>query len=142
MSSSAQLIHCLSFIILSPLNGPVKMSPYEAGDIHLSQKELQRMAVISSCIKGELACARAAELLDLMPGQISPTPKSLAHRSSRLGSYLLLSSRTLGQQRQRCALGWSPLANFPPAKTFQFCRRQSAALRITRRKDCDLLWRN
>jgi hypothetical protein len=31
----------------------------------LSQKELQRVAVISSCVKGELTCARAAELLDL-----------------------------------------------------------------------------
>jgi transposase len=30
---------------------------------HLSQKELQRVAVISSCSKGDLACARAAELL-------------------------------------------------------------------------------
>jgi transposase len=31
----------------------------------LSQKELQRVTVISSCLKGDLACARAAELLDL-----------------------------------------------------------------------------
>jgi transposase len=37
---------------------------------HLSQKELQRVAVISSCVKGELTCARAAELLDLSPRQI------------------------------------------------------------------------
>src|SRR6266481_3036943 len=36
----------------------------------LSQKELQRVAVISSCIKGSLTCARAAELLDLSPRQI------------------------------------------------------------------------
>jgi transposase len=36
----------------------------------LSQKELQRVAVISSCIKGDLTCARAAELLDLTPRQI------------------------------------------------------------------------
>jgi transposase len=36
----------------------------------LSQKELQRVAVISSCVKGDLACARAAELLDLTPRQI------------------------------------------------------------------------
>ena len=32
---------------------------------HLSQKELQRVAVISSCVQGTLTCARAAELLDL-----------------------------------------------------------------------------
>src|SRR5580704_17531271 len=31
----------------------------------MSQKELQRMVVISSCVKGTLTCARAAELLDL-----------------------------------------------------------------------------
>jgi hypothetical protein len=36
----------------------------------LSQKELQRVAVISSCIKGDLTCARAAELLDLTARQI------------------------------------------------------------------------
>jgi transposase len=36
----------------------------------LSQKELQRVAVISSCVKGELACARAASLLDLTPRHV------------------------------------------------------------------------
>ncbi len=36
----------------------------------LSQKELQRVAVISSCVRGDLACARAAELLDLTPRHI------------------------------------------------------------------------
>jgi transposase len=36
----------------------------------LSRKELQRVAVISNCIKGDLTCARAAELLDLTPRQI------------------------------------------------------------------------
>ena len=29
----------------------------------MSQKESQRVAVIASCVKGDLACARAAELL-------------------------------------------------------------------------------
>jgi transposase len=33
--------------------------------ITLSQKELQRVAVISQCVQGKLTCARAAELLDL-----------------------------------------------------------------------------
>jgi len=37
---------------------------------HLSQKELQRVAVISSCMQGTLTCARAAELLDLSPRHI------------------------------------------------------------------------
>lgn len=36
----------------------------------LSQKELQRVAVISSCIRGDLACARAASLLDLTPRHV------------------------------------------------------------------------
>src|SRR3989442_3165767 len=36
----------------------------------LSQKELQRVAVISHCVKGDLVCARAAELLDLSPRQV------------------------------------------------------------------------
>src|SRR5665213_1089306 len=36
----------------------------------LSQKELQRVGVISACIKGDLTCARAAELLDLTPRHI------------------------------------------------------------------------
>src|SRR5712671_901574 len=35
------------------------------GTFALSQKELQRVAVISSCVKGDLACARAASLLNL-----------------------------------------------------------------------------
>src|SRR5450432_1998191 len=36
----------------------------------LSQKELQRVAVISSCVKGDLACARAASLLHLTPRHV------------------------------------------------------------------------
>jgi transposase len=36
----------------------------------LSQKELQRVAVISSCLKGDLACARAASLLNLTPRHV------------------------------------------------------------------------
>ena len=36
----------------------------------LSQRELQRVAVIAQCVKGELACARAAALLALTPRHI------------------------------------------------------------------------
>jgi transposase len=36
----------------------------------LSQKELQRVEVISQCVQGKLACARAAELLALSPRQV------------------------------------------------------------------------
>lgn len=35
------------------------------GTFALSQKELQRVAVITSCLRGDLACARAASLLNL-----------------------------------------------------------------------------
>ena len=41
----------------------------------LSQKELQRVAVISRCVKGELACARAAGLLVLSVRQIKRLKK-------------------------------------------------------------------
>src|SRR5271155_4914647 len=43
----------------------------------LSQKELQRVAVISRCVKGELACARAAALLSLSVRQIKRLKKRL-----------------------------------------------------------------
>src|SRR5580765_5058622 len=43
----------------------------------LSQKELQRVTVISSCIKGDVACARAAELLCLSVRQIKRLKKRL-----------------------------------------------------------------
>jgi transposase len=43
----------------------------------LSQKELQRVAVISRCVKGELACARAAGLLCLSVRQIKRLKKRL-----------------------------------------------------------------
>ena len=49
----------------------MKMSPYvREGTFALSRKVLQRVAVISTCVKGDLTCARAAELLDLTPRQI------------------------------------------------------------------------
>lgn len=40
------------------------------GTFALSQKELQRVAVITSCVKGDLACARAASLLKLTPRHV------------------------------------------------------------------------
>jgi len=41
----------------------------------LSQKELQRVSVISSCAKGDMACARAAELLSLSIRQVKRLKK-------------------------------------------------------------------
>src|SRR5712671_8055502 len=43
----------------------------------LSQKELQRVSVISSCAKGDMACARAAELLSLSVRQVKRLQKRL-----------------------------------------------------------------
>jgi transposase len=43
----------------------------------LSQKELQRVNIISSCIKGEMACARAAGLLGLSVRHIKRLKKRL-----------------------------------------------------------------
>ena len=49
-----------------------------------SQKELQRVAVISSCVKGELACARAAALLDLTPRHVKRLKARLRQAARRL----------------------------------------------------------
>jgi transposase len=43
----------------------------------LSQKELQRVSVINACIKGEMACARAAGLLGLSVRQIKRLKKRM-----------------------------------------------------------------
>lgn len=43
----------------------------------LSQKELQRVSVISACVKGNMACARAAELLSLSVRQVRRLKKRL-----------------------------------------------------------------
>lgn len=43
----------------------------------LSQKELQRVSVISSCVKGDMACARAAALLLLSIRQVRRLKKRL-----------------------------------------------------------------
>ena len=43
----------------------------------LSQKELQRVSVISACIKGDMACARAAVLLCLSVRQVKRLKKRM-----------------------------------------------------------------
>jgi transposase len=45
----------------------------------LRQKELQRIAVISDCVRGRLACARAAELLQLSSRQVKRLKLRLRH---------------------------------------------------------------
>ena len=67
----------------------------------LSAKELQRVAVRSRCVKGDLACARAAELLDLTPGHIQRlksryrqgSEAAMAHASRGRPSHRRLSVR-------------------------------------------------
>jgi transposase len=68
----------------------------------LSQKELQRVTVISQCVQGNLACARAAELLDLTPRHIKRlkarywqgSAAALAHASRGRPSHRRLPERT------------------------------------------------
>ena len=62
----------------------------------LSQKELQRVEVISRCVQGNLACARAAELLDLTPRHI----KRLKARY-RQGSAAALAHASRGRPSHR-----------------------------------------
>jgi transposase len=68
----------------------------------LSQKELQRVSVLSTCIKGDLACARAAELLSLSVRQVKRLKKrlredgaaALAHANRGRPSHRRLSDKT------------------------------------------------
>src|SRR5712692_511227 len=68
----------------------------------LSQKELQRVSVISTCIKGGLACASAAELLSLSVRQVKRLKKrmreageaALAHANRGRPSHRRLPERT------------------------------------------------
>ena len=62
----------------------------------LNAKELQRVAVISRCVKGELACARAAELLKITPRHV----KRLKARY-RLGSAAALAHASRGRPSRR-----------------------------------------
>jgi transposase len=68
----------------------------------LSQKELQRVTVISQCVQGTLTCARAAELLALSPRHIKRlkaryrqgSAAALAHVSRGRPSHRRLAART------------------------------------------------
>ena len=71
------------------------------GTVTLSQKELQRLEVISRCVQGNLACARAAELLDLTPRHVKRlkaryrqgSAAALAHASRGRPSHRRLTQR-------------------------------------------------
>jgi transposase len=62
----------------------------------LSAKELQRVSVISSCVKGNLACARAAKLLDLTPRHVKRLKARL-----RLGGAAALAHANRGRPSPR-----------------------------------------
>src|SRR5277367_1169260 len=62
----------------------------------LSQKELQRVGIISQCVQGNLACARAAELLDLSARHV----KRLKSRY-RQGSAAALAHASRGRPSHR-----------------------------------------
>jgi transposase len=64
--------------------------------IRLSAQELQRVTVIASCVKGELACARAAELL-----QITPRHVQRLKVRYRLGSAAALAHASRGRPSPR-----------------------------------------
>jgi len=68
----------------------------------LSQKELQRVTVLSQCVQGNLACARAAELLAITPRHVKRlkaryrqgSAAALAHASRGRPSHRRLPDRT------------------------------------------------
>src|ERR1700684_1953035 len=66
------------------------------GTFALTQKELQRVGVITSCVKGDRACARAASLLNL-------TPRHVKRLKSRLrqGGEAALAHASRGRPSQR-----------------------------------------
>jgi len=79
----------------------------------LSQKELQRVSVISACIKGDMACARAAGLLCLSVRQIKRLKKrmredgeaALAHANRGRPSHRRLQNRSGISESRRDARG-------------------------------------
>src|SRR5258708_37150936 len=90
--------------------------------VTLSQRELQRVSVISACIKGDLACARAAVLLCLSVRQIKRLKKrmreegeaALAHANRGRPSHRRLPAPGPGRMWQRCA---SPSAGSNATRT-------------------------
>src|SRR5438445_9607796 len=74
----------------------------------LSQKELQRVSVISSCVKGDMACARAAELLSLSVRQVKRLKKRLREQGEAALAHANRgrpSPRRLPQRVRRAVVG-------------------------------------
>ena len=68
----------------------------------LSQKELQRVSVVSACIKGDMACARAAVLLCLSVRQV----KRLKKRMREDGEAALAHANAAGPAHVACRRTW------------------------------------
>src|SRR5947209_13294668 len=74
----------------------------------LSQKELQRVSVMSSCVKGDMACARAAELLSLSVRQVKRLKKRLREQGEAALAHANRgrpSPRRLPQRVRRAVVG-------------------------------------
>src|SRR5229473_4137576 len=83
----------------------------------LSQKELQRVAVISACIKGEVACARAAELLCLSVRQIKRLKKRLREDGEAALAHASRGPHLTARGMQDDATGKILAAQFFPSET-------------------------
>lgn len=73
----------------------------------LSQKQLQRVSVISSCARGNMACARAAELLSLSIRQVRRLKKRLREQGEAALAHASRgrpSARRLPDRVRRCIL--------------------------------------
>jgi hypothetical protein len=103
------------------------MSSYETGDIHVESegtKELQRVSVISACIKGDMACARAAGLQCLSVRQIKRSKKrmradgeaALAHANRGRPSHRRLLPCGVRQDRATRARHLRRLQRSPPLR--------------------------
>src|ERR1700722_18702608 len=107
----------------------------------LSQREIQRVTVISQCVQGNLTCARAAQLLDLSPRHVKRLKSryrqgraaALAHVSRgrpsprRLGLTPPAPAPAPGARRKPYANApWNWRARATPASTIIISQRSSS----------------
>ena len=135
---------CLSSIILSPLNGNVKMSPYETGDIDVESEGTATSGCHSRCVQGKLACAAASarHASAVLPLIVNAVCAPLAKANSCSSTAPLT---TGSKAAARCSPPWacktmppakcSPLSSSPrkPPRAISACSRPLAPLRRPRR---------
>jgi len=93
-------------MILPHPNSNVKVSPHVT--YTLSQRELQRVAVLAACIRGDLACVKAAELMVVSRGHLKRLKRryhqggkaALAHASRGRRSSRRLPERSRARVRE------------------------------------------